>query len=157
MSEPDLLDSVQVAARLGISVGAVYKLRTQNESFPHPERYSGRSPLYSAAAIDKFMTRRSTREPSSSGRRPRLIPPGVVDTSMFSERLRQSIADGAGAPEISTQAQLIDRLGLNVVTFGQRMRGRTSWKDSELDTISELLGIDVKDANDVVNTARAAR
>lgn len=157
MSETDLLDSVQVAARLGISVGAVYKLRTQNESFPHPERYSGRSPLYSAAAIDEFITRRSTRDPSSSGRRPRLISPGVVDANVFAERLRQNIADGTGAPAITTQAQLIELLGLNVVTFGQRMRGRTSWKDSELDIISERLGVDVSDANDVVNAARAAR
>lgn len=157
MSEPDLLDSVQVAARLGISVGAVYKLRTQNDLFPRPERYSGRSPLYSSVAIDEFMTRRSNRGPSTSGRRPRLVPAGVVDTSVFAERLRQSIADGAGAPEITTQAQLIDMLGLNVVTFGQRMRGRTSWKDSELEFISKRLAVDVSDANDVVNAARAAR
>lgn len=157
MSEPDLLDSVQVATRLGISVGAVYKLRTQNDLFPRPERYSGRSPLYAATAIDEFIARRSKREPTSSGRRPRLIPPGVVDSSVFAERLRRSIADGAGAPTITTQAQLIEELGLNVVTFGQRMRGRTRWKDAELDFISEHLGLNVSDANDVVNAARAAR
>lgn len=157
MSEPDLLDSVQVAARLGISVEAVYKLRSQHESFPHPERYDGRSPLYSTSAIEEFMARRSNRAPSSSGRRPRVLQAGAVDSSVFAERLRQRIADGAGAPAIATQAQLIELLGLNVVTFGQRMRGRTRWKDSELEIIGEKLGLDVSDANDVVNAARAAR
>lgn len=153
----DLLDSTQVAARLGISVGAVYKLRTQNDLFPHPERYDGRSPLYSADAVEKFIARRSAREPSSSGRRPRLIAPGTVDTNTFSERLRQHIADGAGAPDVTTQAQLINLLSLNVVTFGQRMRGRTRWKDAELAIISERLGIDVSDANDIVNARRTSR
>lgn len=157
MSDRDLLDSAQVAARMRISVGAVYKLHTLNEDFPHPERYRGRSPLYSPTAIDDFMTRRSTPGSSSSGRRPRLIPAGVVDSSVFAERLRQSIAEGAGAPTITTQTQLIETLGLNVVTFGQRMRGRTRWKDSELETISRILSLDVSDANKVVDATRAAR
>ena len=48
------------------------------------------------------MTRRSNRSPSTRGRRPRLIPAGVVDTSVFAERLRQSITDGEAYMDVAT-------------------------------------------------------
>ena len=75
----------------------------------------------------------------------------------FAERLRAAIADGAGAPEVPTQAALLDLLGLNVVTFGERMRGRTRWTDAELEVIRRTLGVDTTDANEVVDRARAAK
>lgn len=157
MSDQELLDSAQVAARLSVTIGTVYKLRTENEAFPSPVRYQGRSPLYSPAAIDTFIAQRSTREPSARGRRPRLTLPHSVDKDQFSERLRERIAAGAGTPSVTTQADLISILGLNSVTFGQRMRGRTRWQDAELSVIADRLDLDVTDANAALDAARAAK
>ncbi|MDZ5146317.1 helix-turn-helix transcriptional regulator [Microbacterium testaceum] len=157
MADEVLLTSEQVAARLSVTVESVYKLRTEDEKFPAPTRYSGRSPLYAAAAIDAFVKQRSKREPSARGRRPRLVTSDAVDRSQFPERLRESIASGAGGDSLTTQADLIAELGLNTVTFGQRMRGRTRWKDSELTHIAEKLGVDTTDANAVVDAARSRR
>ncbi|HCS60131.1 MAG TPA: DNA-binding protein [Microbacterium sp.] len=157
MSDQELLDSAQVAARLSVTIGTVYKLRTEDEAFPSPVRYRGRSPLYSPAAIDAFIAQRSTREPSARGRRPRLTLPDSVDKAQFSERLRDRIATGAGTPSVTTQADLIAILDLNSVTFGQRMRARTRWKDTELAVIADRLDMDVTDANAALDAARAAK
>lgn len=151
------LDSTQVAKRLLVTVGTVYKLRAEDKSFPKPVRFRGVSPMYDSDSIDAYIEQRSEREPSARGRRPRLVAPGAVDESVFAERLRRSIAAGDGAPSVRTQADLIELLGLNSITFGQRMRGRTRWKDAELALIAEHLQVDVVDANEVVDAARAAR
>ena len=151
------LDSAQVAARLGVTIGTVYKLRSEQRGFPKPVGYAGPSPLYAASAIEDYIVARSTRRPSDRGRRPRIVADGVIDASVFPERLRERIRSGAGAPQVSTQAELVARLGLNVVSFGERMRGRTRWKQPELDVIEQLLKMDVTDANDINDQTRAAR
>lgn len=149
------LDSAQVATRLGVTVSTVYKLRAERRGFPGPVSYDGRSPMYAASAIEEYVRARSTRQPSDRGRRPRVVAAGAVDADIFPERLRALIQSGAGLPAIGSQADLIARLNLNVVTFGERMRGRTRWKDAELHVIAELLDIDVTDANDIVDQARS--
>jgi len=118
-------------------------------------RFEGNSPLYDEAEIDQFVLERAQRTPSQRGRRPRVNP--HAEEATFADRLRRAIAAGDGLPEIGTQAALIERLGLNVVTFGERMRGRTRWKPGELEIISAALGVDVSDANSVVEEARATR
>lgn len=157
---PDLngprLDSAQVAARLGVTVGTVYKLRAARQGFPNPVGYSGRSPLYAASAIEEYVVARSLRSPSDRGRRPRVVAAGTVDTGVFAERLRDRIKSGAGRSSVRSQADLIARLGLNIATFGERMRGRTRWKESELQLIADVLDMDVTDANDFVNRGRTA-
>ena len=160
------LTTADVAEKLGVSVVAVYKMRSisnklrragqEGPLLPEPVAIEGNSPLYDEAAIDAFAQERARRAPSQRGRRPRLMP-GLARDAAFAERLRAAIADGAGAPEVPTQAALIDLLGLNVVTFGERMRGRTRWTDAELEVIRRTLGVDTTDANEVVDRARAAK
>lgn len=152
-----LLDSAQVAKRLEVQVGTVYKLKATDPAFPRPVNFAGPSPLYSSSDIDRYVEGRSHRAPSARGRRPRTLAPDVVDESVFAERLRAQIRAGAGEPDVTSQADLIELLGLNSITFGQRMRGRTRWADRELEIIAELLDVDVADANAVVDAARAAR
>lgn len=151
------MTSAQVAARLGITVGSVYKLRTGRRGFPQPVGYSGASPMFAADAIEEYVRSRSDRQPSDRGRRPRMVAEGAIDSTLFAERLRARIQSGAGRPGIATQADLIARLGLNIVTFGHRMRGRTRWKSGELEIVADVLGMDTADANDAVDAARGAR
>lgn len=157
MVDSELLDSAQVAKRLDVTVGRVYKLRVGDPSFPAPVAFRGRSPLYASNDIESFIQERSGRAPATRGRRPRRLAPGVVDPSLFSERLRQTIASGVGRPDVMTQADLIALLGLNPITFGHRMRGRTRWRPSELDEIRRRLGMDTTDANEVVDARRRSR
>lgn len=152
-----LLDSTQVAKRLEVKVGTVYKLKTTDPTFPKPVSFAGPSPLYSSSDIDRYVEGRSHRAPSARGRRPRTLSPDVVDESVFAERLRTQIRAGVGEPGVMSQADLIELLELNSITFGQRMRGRTRWTDRELEIIAGLLDVDVADANAVVDAARAAR
>lgn len=157
-AKPDdtALTSAQIAELMDVGIGYVYQLRSTDDAFPAPIAYVKNSPLYSDAAILEYMKARSTREPSARGRRPRtLVDEAEPDT--FAQRLRASIMAGAGKPEINTQRALIEKLGLNSVTFGNRMRGRNRWKDTELTVIAELLGLDTSDANDAIDKARALR
>ncbi|PQZ53161.1 MULTISPECIES: DNA-binding protein [unclassified Microbacterium] len=148
------LTSAQIADLMDVGVSYIYKLRSTDTAFPTPIAYEERSPLYSETAILEYMKARSNRAPSARGRRPRALVDGE-NADTFAQRLRASIMAGEGKPEIDTQRALIEKLGLNSVTFGNRMRGRNRWKDSELAVISELLRIDTSDANDAVTKARA--
>lgn len=153
------LTSAEVADKMQVKVGWVYKLRVEarhrETGFPNPVAFNGRSPLFSEAAIDAYIAGRAEREPSSRGRPPR-TEIGAPDET-FAGRLRRAIAAGEGRPDVPTQAALIALLDLNVVTFGERMRGRTRWTTAELTRIHELVGVDVDDANDVVDATRASR
>lgn len=145
-----MLTSAEVAERLEVDITRVYKLRAENQrggnNFPHPRAYQGRSPLYAATDVDAYISERSRRTPSSRGRLPRVREASSIDVDNFPSRLRDAIRSGAGAPEITTQRDLIELLGLNTVTFGQRMRERTRWKPSELELIEKRLQIDTTDA-----------
>ncbi|MFJ2535776.1 helix-turn-helix transcriptional regulator [Microbacterium maritypicum] len=148
------LTSAQIAELMDVGISYIYKLRSTDSSFPAPIAYEERSPLYSEDAILEYIKARSNRDPSTRGRRPRALADGK-NPETFAQRLRASIMTGAGKPEIDTQRALIEKLGLNSVTFGNRMRGRNRWKESELTVIAELLRIDTSDANDTVANARA--
>lgn len=150
------LTSAEIAELMDVGISYVYKLRSTDDAFPAPIAYNERSPLYSALAILEYMKARSTREPSARGRRPRTLVDGT-GPGTFAQRLRASIMAGDGKPEIDTQRALIEKLGLNSVTFGNRMRGRNRWKDTELAVIAELLRLDTSDANDAIDKARALR
>lgn len=157
MTDPDLLDSAQVAQRLAVTIGTVYKLRTEDPNFPRPARYNGRSPLYDAASIDGYISQRSARTPAQRGRRPRRQAHSSIDPTSFAERLRASITAGDGEPDITSQVDLIRMLGLNTVTFGERMRSRTRWKQGELELIAQRLGMSTEDANAIVDAARSVK
>lgn len=150
------LTSAQIAELMDVGISYVYKLRSTDDAFPPPVSYVKNSPLYSETAILEYMKARSNRAPSARGRRPRTLVDDA-GAGTFAERLRSSILAGDGKPEIDTQRALTEKLGLNSVTFGNRMRGRNRWKDAELTVISELLGLDTSDANDAVDEARARR
>lgn len=150
------LTSSDVAAKLGVSVATVYKLsvdsRRRLNAFPAPVAFRGRSPLYSEAAIDAFIELRDSRPPSARGRRSRTEL--LVDDGSFASRLRRAVADGTGLPDIPTQNALATLLGLNLIPFGERMRGHTRWTAAELELINHTLGIDTSDANDMVDARR---
>lgn len=152
-----LLDSAQVADRLKVKIGTVYKLKATDPAFPKAASFNGPSPQYWLSDVDQYVEGRSRRSPSARGRRPRLLAPDAIDASVFAERLRAQIKAGAGLPDVRTQADLIRVLGLNSITFGQRMRGRTRWADRELTVIADRLHVDVTDANAVVEAARAQK
>lgn len=152
------LTSEEVATKLNVSIGWVYKLRVdarRGNGFPNPVGFQGRSPLYSEAAIDAYIAARADRSPSDRGRKSRTEL--TIDDDTFAGRLRRAIANGDGRPDAPTQAALIALLGLNVVTFGERMRGRTRWKESELTLIRSTVGLDTADANEAVTLFRANR
>ena len=155
-TQPDLhLTSAEVAAKLGVTVATVYKLsvdsRRRLNAFPFPVAFAGRSPLYSEAAIEEFIASRSARKPSARGRRARTE---LVDDGTFAGRVRQAIANGAGLPDAPTQNALAGLLGLNLIPFGERMRGRTRWKPAELEVIQRVLQVDTGDANALVEASQ---
>lgn len=152
--DDNALTSAQIAELMDVGISSIYKLRSTDDAFPPPVAYVKNSPLYSEIAILEYMKARSNRGPSARGRRPRALIDGE-NADTFAQRLRASIMAGEGKPEIDTQRALIEKLGLNSVTFGNRMRGRNRWKDSELAVISKLLRIDTSDANDAVMKVRA--
>jgi len=153
----------EVAKKMGVSVEAVriYRSNDQNKEpgphrFPKPVGYNGRIVLFDEAEIDAYIVARSTHNLGKRGRRP-LTTPEQLQTATFADRVREAIRNGDGLPDIPTQNALAELLGLNSITFGQRMRGRTSWKPSELETIASVLQLDTHDANDAVDAMRAAR
>lgn len=154
---PERLTSQDVAEMLQVSVETVYKLRTSANKgvgdFPRPVAFDGPSPLYDAEAIAGFIARRRERR-AGAGRRARVY---TEQPGTFAARLRQAILDGRGGTEIPTQRALIDRLGLNAVTFGHRLRATTRWKASELEIIADLVGVDTSDANEEVDRVRAEK
>ncbi|MGO1316923.1 MAG: helix-turn-helix transcriptional regulator [Microbacterium sp.] len=147
-----------IAERLHVELETVYKLRTASQKhdgpFPRPVGFDRNRPLFDEIDVDAYIASRRAHTPAGAGRRSRIH---VDDSDAFAARLRQAIVDGAGLPDIPTQAELIRRLGLNIVTFGNRMRGTTAWKPAELDLIGNVLNIDTDDANDTVTHHRQER
>lgn len=111
------LTSAQIAELMDVGISSIYKLRSTDDAFPTPVAYVKNSPLYSETAVLEYMKMRSNR---ARGRRPRTR---FTDAgpAPFAERIRASILAGDGKPEIDTQRALTEKLGLNSVTFGNRM------------------------------------
>ena len=157
------ISSAQIAEKMGVSLNTVYVYRSSDRDktpgpsrFPDPIGFDGRTVLFDESAIDAYIKARSDTR-GRAGRPPRTAPRHTGPTAPFPDRLREAIAAGAGAPDITTLKQLAEALQLNNVTFGERMRGRTTWTAEERELIASTLGIDTSDANLQVEQLRADR
>lgn len=157
------ISSAQIAEKMGVSLNTVYVYRSSDRDktpgparFPDPVSFEGRTVLFDESAIDAYIKARSDTR-GRAGRPPRTAPRHTGPTASFPDRIRESVTAGAGAPGITTLKQLADALQLNSVTFGERMRGRTTWTQTERERIASILEIDTSDANDQVEQLRAQR
>lgn len=157
------ISSAQIAEKMGVSLNTVYVYRSSDRDktpgparFPDPVGFDGRTVLFDESAIDAYIKARSDTH-GRAGRPPRTAPRHTGPTAPFPDRIREAVTAGAGAPSITTLKQLADALQLSAVTFGERMRGHTTWTPEEREHIASVLGVDVSDANDQVDQIRAAR
>lgn len=157
------VSSDEIAKKMGVSLNTVYVYRSNDRSkppgptrFPEPVGYDGRTVLFDEAEIDAYIEARSQRT-GTAGRPPRTAQPDDNSEVPFATRVRQAVAARAGEPDVPTLRQLAAHLSLNTITLGERLRGRTAWKDEELAAIEQLLSIDTSDANDHVQLMRAQR
>lgn len=158
------ISSTEIAEKMGVSLNTVYVYRSADrnkprgpERFPDPVGFEGRTVLFDESAIDAYIRARSEKSTGLQGRPPRTTSRPTGPDAPFADRLREAVRAGAGAPDITTLKKLADVLGLNTVTLGQRMRGRTTWRAAELELIEKLLDVRTTDANLQIAHRRAQR
>ncbi|WP_329013286.1 hypothetical protein OG271_04110 [Micromonospora rifamycinica] len=76
----DYLDSTDLAARLGVKVASIHRMRTRGD-LPKPDRMIGRSPAWRPATIDAWQASRPGHGWRGSSTDP--APPAPVDEPLI--------------------------------------------------------------------------
>ncbi len=132
----EVVGYAEVAELMNISVAGVQKIRRTEEGFPAPiTPPSMKSPGFDRQEIERFIRIRAVSKKGQSGRpvaagdvRYRLSP---ETNDKILQRIRAA----------GTFSEFVSLAGLSDNALRQRLSGKTTWREAEIERFAERLGI----------------
>jgi hypothetical protein len=122
--------------------------RVNDPDFPEARTEPGQRPVkFDVDDIERYARIRETRNAGGRGCPPATVTAGIdpQGSGDLASRIRAAVR--TKRHDITTLRELADRLEISSTALGRKLKGEFRWKQSELELIHRVFGIDVSTGN----------